>query len=144
MIKQDILLTTDSVIFDLSLSGPKVLLVQRKGAPFQGMWALPGGFLEEEEPLEAGALRELKEETGLVVEKLNQIRAFGTPGRDPRGRTVTIAFWGSVSTAANVTGSDDAADAQWFPLEQLPELAFDHKEILTEAIELALPNGNLN
>lgn len=130
---QDIAVTTDAAIFCRKGETTRILLVQRKGDPFQGKWALPGGFLEEKEPLETGAKRELQEETGLVIDQLHQLRAFGTPGRDPRGRTITIAFWGEAFQAEQVSGGDDAADARWFPLKDLPELAFDHKEIIHHA-----------
>lgn len=136
MPEQNIAVTTDSVIFCETPQGGKILLVQRKYDPFVGQWALPGGFLKDDEALEIGAKRELQEETGLKVESLHQLRAFGTPGRDPRGRTISIAFWGEVPSEANVKGNDDAQDAEWFSIEKLPSLAFDHDEIVKEAIEL--------
>lgn len=132
---QNIAITTDTAIFYLEGKNINILLVQRKGDPFKGKWALPGGFLEEQEPLEAGAKRELQEETSLEIDQLNQLRAFGTPGRDPRGRTITVAFWGETSSREEVRGADDAADARWFRLEDLPELAFDHKKIIQQASE---------
>ena len=135
MPKQNIAVTTDSVIFCDSAGGKKVLLVQRKKDPFSGQWALPGGFLEDDEPLEAGAKRELQEETGLKVEAVQQLRTFGTPGRDPRGRTISISFWGEVPSEVQVKGNDDAADAKWFRIDELPGLAFDHDQIVKEAIE---------
>lgn len=133
MAKQNISVTTDSVIFYSKGNKHKVLLIQRKSDPFKDQWALPGGFLEDEETLEAGAKRELQEETGLKVDKLKQLKTFGTPGRDPRGRTISIVFYGQVSSEGSVEGMDDAADARWFDLEELPELAFDHSEILQVA-----------
>ena len=135
MTKQNIAVTTDCVIFSNEGKEQKLLLVQRRSDPFKGKWALPGGFLEEEETLEAGAKRELQEETGLQVENIKQLRAFGTPGRDPRGRTISIAFFGEVASEEEVKGADDAADARWFNIEDLPELAFDHSEIVKEARE---------
>lgn len=135
MAKQNISVTTDCVIFFRNNLKPKVLLVKRKNDPFEGQWALPGGFLEDEEPLEDGARRELKEETGLEIQKLQQLHTFGTPGRDPRGRTISITFWGEVSTQEAVKGNDDAMDANWFDLNDLPQLAFDHSEILRMAQE---------
>lgn len=135
MSKQDISVTTDCVIFYSNENEHKVLLVKRKADPFKGKWALPGGFLEEDEPLETGAKRELQEETGLKIEKLKQLKAFGTPGRDPRGRTISIVFYGRVTSEEKVEGSDDAAEAGWFNLKDLPSLAFDHAEILQEARE---------
>lgn len=135
MKQQNIAVTTDSVIFHNNEEDLKILLVKRKGDPFKGQWALPGGFLEEEETLEACAIRELEEETGLQMDRLYQLRAFGTPGRDPRGRTVTIVFWGEIPSEEEVKGRDDAAEAAWFPVTALPELAFDHEEIITFAAE---------
>lgn len=131
---QEIAVTTDCVIFSQNPEGPRVLLVQRKIDPYQGKWALPGGFVETQEPLEEAAKRELQEETGLVIDHLEQLRAYGTPGRDPRGRTLTIAFVGYTSKEEAVKGADDAAAARWFDLQQLPPLAFDHDEILQDAI----------
>ncbi|MFD0975521.1 NUDIX domain-containing protein [Salinimicrobium gaetbulicola] len=131
MAKQKIAITTDCVVFYKASSEKlKILLVERKNEPFKNDWALPGGFLEDEEPLEEGAKRELKEETGLQIFEVYQLRAFGNPGRDPRGRTISIAFWGEVFSEEKVEGSDDAKDAKWFDLENLPELAFDHKQII--------------
>lgn len=131
--KQDIAVTTDCVIFCNTSQGLKLLLVQRKHEPFKGMWALPGGFLKEHETLEAGAKRELEEETGLKVKAMNQLKAFGTPGRDPRGRTISITFWTEVAFEDNVMGNDDAADAKWVKFDDLPKLAFDHDQIVKEA-----------
>ena len=131
MPKQNIAVTTDCVVFhNSSKQNLKILLVQRKNEPFKNDWALPGGFLEDEEPLEEGAKRELKEETGLQIFEVHQLKAFGNPGRDPRGRTISIAFWGEVFSEEKVEGNDDAKDAKWFDLENLPELAFDHKQII--------------
>lgn len=135
MPKQEIAVTTDCVIFCGKTGKEKVLLVQRKKDPFKDEWALPGGFLETEEPFEVGARRELEEETGLKVKKVHQIKAFGDPGRDPRGRTISIAFWGEIASEAKVEGKDDAANAQWFKLNELPVLAFDHEEILQAAVD---------
>lgn len=128
--KQDISVTVDAVIFKEDEDGFKVLLVLRKNDPYKDQWALPGGFLEEDESLEAGVLRELKEETGLEIENLKQIGAFGDPGRDPRGRTISIAFLGKAKEAGMVKGGDDAKEAKWFRLNQLPQLAFDHPKII--------------
>ncbi|HET7361057.1 MAG TPA: NUDIX hydrolase [Salinimicrobium sp.] len=131
---QNIAVTTDCAIFYSNKKEIKILLVQRKNEPFKGKWALPGGFLEEDEPLETGARRELQEETGLQVKNLQQIKAFGALGRDPRGRTISIAFWGEVFTEEKVQAADDAQDARWFETTKLPELAFDHKKIIELAI----------
>lgn len=130
MARQNISVTTDCVIFFRNDQESKVLLVKRKKDPFKDKWALPGGFLEDEEPLKHGAKRELEEETGLKIPNLKQLHTFGTPGRDPRGRTISITFWGEVDSEEKVKGNDDAAEAGWFNLNDLPELAFDHSEIL--------------
>jgi 8-oxo-dGTP diphosphatase len=109
----------------------RVLLVRRKHDPFAGCWALPGGFVGMEETLEAAARRELHEETGLTVGRLVQLHTFGDPGRDPRGRTISIVYLGLVTGKAPVPrAGDDAADAGWFSLQRLPGLAFDHKKVL--------------
>lgn len=133
--RQKISVTTDSAIFFGQGERIKILLVQRKIDPFKGQWALPGGFLETQEPLENGAMRELQEETGLQVSSLTQLKTYGTPGRDPRGRTITIAFVGEVATEEKVAAADDAADAGWFDIEDLPSLAFDHDEVVQDALD---------
>ncbi|GAB2768748.1 NUDIX domain-containing protein [Salinimicrobium soli] len=135
MPKQNISVTTDCVVFLKNGSKEKVLLVKRKKDPFKGQWAIPGGFLEEDEAMEKGAARELKEETGLEISDLHQLKAFGKVDRDPRGRTISIAFFGVITSEEKVTGNDDAEDAQWFPLDNLPALAFDHDEIIQVAID---------
>jgi 8-oxo-dGTP diphosphatase len=110
---------------------PRVLLIRRKHDPFAGMWALPGGFVEMEESLEAAARRELHEETGVEAERLEQLHTFGDPGRDPRGRTISIAYLAIVDAAKlKPQAADDAAEVGWHPLRQPPALAFDHAEIL--------------
>lgn len=133
---QEIKVTTDAIIFrDIPDSaGRELLLIKRKNAPFQGMWAFPGGFVDPGEDLVSAAARELKEETGIQHVTLMQVGAFGKPGRDPRGPTVTIAYTGFLRTDQKAEGSDDAARAAWFPLTELPELAFDHHEILIAAM----------
>ena len=110
---------------------PRVLLIRRKHDPFAGMWALPGGFIEMNEPLEAAARRELYEETGVEAEQLTQLHTFGDPGRDPRGRTISVAYLAIVDAAKlKPRAADDAAEAGWHSLRQPPPLAFDHAEIL--------------
>ncbi len=99
-------------------------------------WALPGGFLENDERLEDGAKRELEEETGLKVQHMEQVGIFSNPGRDPRGRIISIAFTTSLTHQATVKGSDDAKDANWFNINNLPNIAFDHKEIIEMAVKL--------
>ena len=133
---QNIAVTVDAVIFKEVQNGYELLLIRRENEPFKNKWALPGGFLETDEDLETGALRELKEETGLSMQKLQQFGAFGALGRDPRGRTISVAFTGKINKHAEVKGGDDAEVAQWFPLDNLPELAFDHSEIIKAATHL--------
>ena len=113
---------------------PKVLLIQRGGEPFKGCWAFPGGFMNMDETTEQCAKRELEEETGLVLTDLHQIGAYSKVDRDPRGRTITVAYLAIVDGPLPVTGQDDAAKAEWFPIDELPPLAFDHDEIMKDAI----------
>lgn len=130
-------LTADCVVFGLADGGPlQVLLIERARPPFEGCWAVPGGFIEEgETPFEAGQ-RELEEETGLADLPMNQFYTFGKPGRDPRGWVVTVAHWTVVHTnQVHPKAGDDAAKAHWFPLDSLPTLAFDHDEMLQRAID---------
>lgn len=127
--------TTDCVVFTKE-EEPKVLLIQRGNEPYKGCWAFPGGFMNMEETAEECAVRELKEETGLTVNQIQQIGAYSKVDRDPRGRTVSIAYLAIVDAPTAVSGMDDAAKAAWFPLASLPDLAFDHKDILADAIAL--------
>jgi 8-oxo-dGTP diphosphatase len=130
------MVTVDSVVFLRDKTRPKVLLIKRKKEPFKDKWAFPGGFLEMDEELADGAARELAEETSLVGVELEQMRTFGTCGRDPRGRVIGVAFVGTVGPDnATVKAGDDAAEAAWFDIDQLPELAFDHDKIAKLAIE---------
>lgn len=124
--------TTDCVIFSFNGTKLKVLLVKRGVEPFKGKWALPGGFLKMDESAEEGALRELEEETGFKAERVKQFHTFSAPDRDPRERVITIAYYALVKMQ-EVAGADDAADAQWFDVDQLPPLAFDHDHILSYA-----------
>ena len=129
-------LTADCLIFGKDPSGLKILLIQRKNEPFQGLWALPGGFMDMDETIEECACRELKEETGLEVSELQQLHTFSAPGRDPRGRTVSVVFVGIVERRGfQPQAGDDAALARWFAADQLPRLAFDHAEIDEMAME---------
>jgi 8-oxo-dGTP diphosphatase len=113
---------------------PRVLLIQRKHEPFAGMWALPGGFVEEGEPLAAAARRELQEETGVHVADLEQLYTAGNPGRDPRGWTISVVYLCQVhDDHVAPQAGDDAAAVKWFRLERLPTLAFDHAELLGRA-----------
>ncbi len=127
-------LTADCVIFSYDGKDLLVLLVKRGLEPFKGEWALPGGFIKPEETVEEGAKRELFEETSLKAEYMEQIRVFSTPDRDPRQRVVTVPFFALVKYVP-VVGGDDAERAEWFPIDKLPELAFDHAQILAAARE---------
>ena len=126
--------TADSVVFCNGSDGLSVLLIERMNEPFKGCWAFPGGFMEMEEDAEDCAKRELKEETGLEIRAMRQLGAFTDVNRDPRGRTVSIAYYAVIEKAA-VKGSDDAAQARWFPIDSIPPLAFDHDKILRMALE---------
>ena len=120
----------------LTLAGvPRVLLIRRGREPFAGMWALPGGFVNEDEPPEVAARRELAEETGLVrAGPLELVGVYGDPGRDPRGWTVTAVYRATLAEEVAVAGGDDAADARWFPIDALPALAFDHYRVVADAL----------
>ena len=126
--------TTDCLVFRKIDSVWSVLLIERGNEPFKGCWALPGGFLEMEEDLDACAARELQEETGLTDIELHQLYAFGAPNRDPRHRTISVAYWGVDNTERQAIGSDDAVEARWFALDKLPSLAFDHELIIQKAL----------
>ena len=110
---------------------PRVLLIRRKHPPYAGMWAIPGGFVDMGEGLEDAARRELREETGVTVDDLEQLQAFGDPKRDPRGRTISVVYLARVdANRVKPRAADDAAAAAWHRLDQLPPLAFDHAAIL--------------
>ena len=113
---------------------PKVLLIQRGAAPFKGAWAFPGGFMNMDETTEQCAIRELEEETGLKVATVHQVGAYSKVDRDPRGRTITVAYLAIIESPQEVQGQDDAAKAKWFPINELPTLAFDHVYIMADAI----------
>lgn len=140
--KQEIAITVDAVIFKDLNSTAKVLLIKRKDEPFKDSWALPGGFLENTENLNEGAKRELLEETGLEIERLEQLKAYGDLNRDPRGRTISIAFIGALKNEVKIKAGDDAKEAKWFNLDSLPDLAFDHFQIIEDAKNY-LQNNNL-
>ncbi len=128
--------TVDCIIFGLDDSQQlKVLLIQRNSDPFVDHWALPGGFVEMDESLEDAARRELKEETGVENVFMEQLYTFGMPGRDPRGRVISVAYFALVNLSEHTVKADtDAGDARWFALEEVPQLAFDHAEILDAAL----------
>jgi len=128
----NIRVSVDAVVFGYdSKEGLSVLLIKRKVAPHLGEWALPGGLVLEAESLETAVHRELREETGITVSYLEQLYTFGTPGRDPRNRVITVAYYGLVRQAKfDLYAATDAADAKWFHTNKIPKLAFDHREIL--------------
>jgi 8-oxo-dGTP diphosphatase len=128
-------LTVDIVLFHRSGVDIEVLLVKRGREPFKGRWAFPGGFVNEDESLEAAAARELREETGLHGIKLEQLAAFGDPDRDPRGHTVSVVFYGTVRSRGAVIAGDDAAEAAWHSAAHPPKLAFDQRKILRRAMK---------
>ena len=125
--------TADCVVIT-SEEEPRVLLIERGEEPFKGCWAIPGGFLNMDETTEQCAIRELEEETGLKIDKANQIGAYCKVDRDPRGRTISVAYLAIVELPLEVSGQDDAAKAKWFPVNALPPLAFDHDEIMADAM----------
>lgn len=125
-----------AVTVDLLVFRPatEILLIKRGGEPFKGCWALPGGYVEKGESLEQAAARELKEETGIDGLALTQLGAFGNPGRDPRDWTITVAFWSYVVSVRAEAGSD-AVEAKWFDVDELPDLAFDHADIISAGLD---------
>ena len=125
-------LTVDALVYSTLKNEIFVLLIQRGNEPFKGKWALPGGFVNMDETLEEACKRELLEETGLEVEEMNQFKAFDALHRDPRHRTISVVFSAQLTNMAEVKGADDAAVASWFPVTDLPDLAFDHQLILGE------------
>jgi len=128
--------TVDIVIFTLREGSLQVLLVKRGVPPFEGQYAIPGGFIRGDESLEEAALRELHEETGMRNVFLEQLYTFGDPKRDPRGRVITVAYYALIaSDKLSLVAGADAAEAQWFPASGVPPLAFDHKSILDYALE---------
>jgi ADP-ribose pyrophosphatase YjhB (NUDIX family) len=136
--------TVDTVVFDMYDEDkiPKVLLIKRKHEPFKGMWAIPGGFLEMDEELEVGAARELYEETGLDIPpgQLQQIVTVGRRNRDPRDRIISIVYTVVVDRFehTDICAGDDAEDARWFKVTELPTLAADHLEIVRQALGMVV------
>jgi 8-oxo-dGTP diphosphatase len=134
----EIKVAVDAIVFGYSRTeGVSVLLIQRKYAPFKNNWAIPGGFVLPDESLEDAVRRELKEETGIEVNYLEQLYTFGMPKRDPRQRVISVAYFAMVKSGLfqQLMASTDAENAQWFNIKELPPLAFDHKEILQVAVE---------
>ena len=129
--------TVDAVVLYVKENLTRILLIQRKKEPFKDLWALPGGFVEMDETLEQSVARELKEETGLDLVKFHQVGAFGQPDRDTRDRVISNAFYTVIDHEAIAVAADDAKDAKWFDTDQLPSLAFDHQEIIRQALQRA-------
>jgi len=131
------MVTVDAVVFTFRRRRAQVLLIQRANDPYKGKWALPGGFVELDEELHDAVCRELEEETGLADVLLEQMHTFGTCGRDPRGRQITIVFMGVLERdCQQLRAGDDAAKARWFDIQSLPgDLAFDHNEVVSFAVQ---------
>ncbi len=133
--QQSIQLSVDAVVFGYESGTISVLLIKRKYDPFKGKWAIPGGFVLENESLEEAVERELKEETGIEIDYLEQLYTFGNPKRDPRSRVVSVAYFGIIKPSVfKIFASTDAEEVQWFKITELPSLSFDHEEILQLAI----------
>ncbi|CAM1363790.1 conserved hypothetical protein [Tenacibaculum litopenaei] len=133
---QNIKVAVDAVVFGYEQKKLSVLLIKRGIAPYLGSWALPGGLVHDEESLENAVRRELMEETNVTIDYLEQLYTFGTPNRDPRNRVISVSYFALVSPQNfKIDASTDAADVQWFPMDALPELAFDHKKIIDAALD---------
>ena len=127
--------TVDIIVFKNIENNPEILLIERKNEPFKNMWALPGGFVDKDEDIKTAAYRELAEETSIKNIQLSQLQAFGKPGRDPQGHTISIVHIGFLkNNNQKIEAGDDAKNLQWFSVDQLPELAFDHEEIIDYAL----------
>ena len=129
-----IFVTVDIVVFREKNAQKEILLIQRKNEPFKNQWALPGGFVDNDEDLETAAKRELREETCVVASNLQQVKAYGNPYRDPRGYMVSVVYFTTVDSDTNAVAADDAKALQWFTVENLPDLAFDHQTIIEDTL----------
>lgn len=136
MIAQSIKLSVDAVVFGYEAGKISIILIKRKYEPFKGKWAIPGGFVLKDESLETAVERELEEETGITINYLEQLYTFGALDRDPRGRVVSVAYFGLVRpNTFKIIAATDAEQVQWFPINNLPDLSFDHQTILNAAIK---------
>jgi len=134
--------TVDALVFRKAGTEIEVLLIKRGNPPFKDMWAAPGGFINIDETPEDAVKRELQEETGITGIKLYQYHTYGTVNRDPRHRTISIAYAGIYENInQEVIGGDDAAEAGWFKVGNLPPLAFDHNEVVSDALDFIESKG---
>lgn len=131
-----IFVTVDVILFKEIRTDLEILLIKRKNSPFKDFWALPGGFVDENEDLNDAASRELLEETSISNSSLKQTKAYGKPFRDPRSHTVSVAFYGDVPIEVEGKAADDAKELKWFNIHELPDLAFDHAQIIADAIKI--------
>jgi len=132
------MLCVDIVVLKTIGDSYEILLIQRGNDPFKDQWALAGGFIEMEEDLIDSAYRELEEETHITNLKLRQLKTYGIPGRDPRGRTISVVFGGFLEEVQEAKAGDDAKKAKWFSVDDLPKLAFDHDLIVSESLKAML------
>lgn len=129
-------LTVDCAIYKFNNNRKQLLLIKRANEPYKNMWAMPGGFVDMDESIDLAAYRELKEETGITAVDLIQFKTYGSVNRDPRGRTISVVYHSKLKDdSQNAIAMDDACDAQWFYLDNLPDLAFDHELIISELIK---------
>jgi 8-oxo-dGTP diphosphatase len=129
------MVSVDCIVFRQNGDQTEILLIRRGNEPYMGMYAFPGGFIEMEESLEASAIRELHEETGIQAESMEQFRAYGKPGRDPRGRTISVVFYCKVAPGTIAKAGDDAAETMWINVHDIPQLAFDHNDIIRDFLK---------
>ena len=130
------MLCVDMVILRKLEEQTEILLIKRGHEPYQNHWALPGGFIEMEEDLIESAYRELEEETNITNVELQQLKTYGKPGRDPRGRTISVVFGGFLEVEQEAQAGDDASEAEWYFIDELPKLAFDHDLIVQESLNI--------
>ncbi len=134
--------TVDALVFRTLENETEVLLIKRRNPPFEGLWAAPGGFMDMDETPEMAVARELAEETGITGVVFFQYHTYGAVNRDPRHRTISIAYAGLLPDPTQIAvGGDDAAEAKWFSIDNLPPLAFDHHEVVAGAVEFAKGKG---